>query len=47
MTLTYRMQDAPIDGVVVKVNQRAAREKVGESAVAPLWAYALKEYQNY
>ena len=43
----FRKGNAPIDGVVVKVNQRAARYKVGESAVAPLWAYALKEYQTY
>jgi DNA ligase (NAD+) len=43
----FRAGNAPIDGVVVKVNNLSARYKVGESAVAPLWAYALKEYQTY
>lgn len=43
----YRKGNAPIDGLVVKVNQLAARHKVGESDVCPLWAYALKEYQTY
>lgn len=43
----FRKGNCPIDGLVVKVNQLDARRKVGESAVAPLWAYALKEYQTY
>lgn len=43
----FRAGNMPIDGVVVKVNHLAARYKVGESSVAPLWAYALKEYQTY
>ena len=37
----------PVDGLVVKVNSLPIRYRIGESAVAPLWAYALKEYTHY
>lgn len=42
----YR-KSLPIDGLVVKVAEFKLRHKIGDSAVAPLWAYALKEYQTY
>lgn len=45
--LDHYRKTLPVDGLVVKVNDLALRRRIGESAVAPIWAYALKEYQNY
>jgi DNA ligase (NAD+) len=43
----YLGGDAPLDGLVVKLNPLEDQARVGCSATAPRWAYALKEYQNY
>lgn len=45
--LDHFRKSLPVDGLVIKIDDFAARRKVGESAVAPLWAYALKEYTQY
>lgn len=45
--LEHFRKTLPVDGVVVKVAEFKLRHKIGTSAVAPLWAYALKEYQSY
>jgi NAD-dependent DNA ligase len=45
--LDHFRKTLPVDGLVVKIDDFASRRRVGESAVAPLWAYALKEYTQY